>query len=130
MTESLRHSQHKEFQTMAQLIQKKTNAMTCEINRLPNELLLLILEKLDFEQLTEFAAAWLRISHIVRDFDIVSPRELHCFCLKQDYRYIKLGVGVSTDLGYIASEFDLLSQQAYDPWKIRRAINNLFLSPC
>ncbi|KAI1455472.1 hypothetical protein F4805DRAFT_435670 [Annulohypoxylon moriforme] len=107
-----------------QLTQQKIMT-TCEIDRLPNELIVMILEKLDFDQLTKFAAAWPRVSNIIRDFDIMRQRELQCYCLKQDYRSVKLGVGVSIYRGQIASEFDLLSQDAYKHWKIRRAVNNI-----
>ncbi|KAI2462933.1 hypothetical protein F4781DRAFT_157150 [Annulohypoxylon bovei var. microspora] len=98
---------------------------TCEIDRLPNELLVMVLEKLDFDQITRFAAAWPRISDVVRDFDVMRQRELQCFCLKQDYRSAKLGVGVAIRRGQITSEFDLLSQDAYKHWKIRRSVNNI-----
>ncbi|KAI1212061.1 uncharacterized protein F4807DRAFT_417433 [Annulohypoxylon truncatum] len=112
------------IQTDPQPVQQK-NVTSCEINRLPNELLIMIMENLDFDQLTKFAAAWPRISNVVRDFDIMRQRELQCFCLKQSYRSVKLGVGVSIYRGQISSEFDLLSQEAYETWNIRRAINNL-----
>ncbi|KAI1137566.1 hypothetical protein F5Y05DRAFT_419509 [Hypoxylon sp. FL0543] len=101
------------------------NVTSCEIDRLPNELLLLILEKLDFEHMANLARAWPRVSDIVRDFDIVRQRELQCFCLKQDYRSVKLGVGVSIQRGQIASEFDLLSQDAYQHWNHRKSVNNI-----
>ncbi|KAI0101131.1 hypothetical protein F4814DRAFT_432355 [Daldinia grandis] len=99
--------------------------MPCEINRLPNELILLILEELDFEHLTSLAAAWPRISDIIKDFDIVRQRELQCFCLKQNYQAVSLGVGVSIYRGQITSEFDLLSREAYRSWNVRDSINNL-----
>ncbi|KAI1658634.1 hypothetical protein F4813DRAFT_395542 [Daldinia decipiens] len=99
--------------------------MTCKINRLPNELILLILEQLDFEHLTSFAAAWPRISDIVKYFDIIRQRELQCFCLKQNYQFVNLGVGVSIDRGQIASEFDLLSQEVYRSWNVRESVNNI-----
>ncbi|KAI0425083.1 hypothetical protein F5Y09DRAFT_335254 [Xylaria sp. FL1042] len=63
------------------------------INRLPNEILLVIIESLDdFEHLTNFARAWSRISQLVRDFDVIRQRELQCFCLKKGYQSAKLGV--------------------------------------
>ncbi|KAI1409813.1 hypothetical protein F5Y13DRAFT_85511 [Hypoxylon sp. FL1857] len=98
---------------------------TCGIARLPNELLLLILENLDFEQMTTFARAWPRLSGVIRDFDVVRQRELQCFCLKQDYRSVKLGVGVSINRGQIASEFDLLSYDAFEHWGHRQSVNNI-----
>ncbi|KAI0894330.1 hypothetical protein F4806DRAFT_119603 [Annulohypoxylon nitens] len=111
-------------QVKPQPIQQKV-VMTCAIDRLPNELLVVILDKLDYDELTEFAAAWPRISNIIRDFEIMRQRELQCFCLKQDYRSVNLGVGVSVNRGQIASEFDLLSQDAFQHWEHRSAINNI-----
>ncbi|KAI5861016.1 hypothetical protein GGS23DRAFT_613162 [Durotheca rogersii] len=98
---------------------------TCEIGRLPNEVLLLVIENMDFEELTSFAAAWPRISQIVADFDVVRQRELQCFCLKRNYLTVKLGVGVSVRRGHVASEFDLLSQEAFRHWRIRRSVNHI-----
>ncbi|KAI1086432.1 hypothetical protein F5B19DRAFT_160856 [Rostrohypoxylon terebratum] len=117
-------SQSPKVQVEPQPIQQKT-VKTCAIDRLPNELLALILDKLDYDQLTEFAAAWPRISNIIRDFEIMRQRELQCFCLKQDYRSVNLGVGVSINRGQIASEFDLLSQDAFKHWDHRKAVNNI-----
>ncbi|KAI0850697.1 hypothetical protein F5Y00DRAFT_268124 [Daldinia vernicosa] len=99
--------------------------VTCEINRLPSEVILLILEHLDFEHLTSFAAAWPRVSDIIKNFDVVRQRELQCFCLKENYQSVSLGVGVSIDRGQIASEFDLISREAYRSWNIRESVNNI-----
>ncbi|OTA98380.1 hypothetical protein M426DRAFT_28516 [Hypoxylon sp. CI-4A] len=98
---------------------------TCEISKLPTELLLAIFDFLEFDELTNFAAAWSRISAIIRDFDVMRQRELQCFCLKEDYRSVNLGVGVSIKHDQVASEFDLLSQEAYHQWRIRQSVNNL-----
>ncbi|KAI8631622.1 hypothetical protein F5Y19DRAFT_424359 [Xylariaceae sp. FL1651] len=97
------------------------------IDQLPNEILLLIIERLDdFEHLTRFAQAWPRISHLMREFDVIRQRELQCFCLKKSYQSVKLGVGVSVDhRGQISSEFDLISEQAYRDLNIRCSIQNI-----
>ncbi|KAI0376964.1 hypothetical protein F5Y04DRAFT_292302 [Hypomontagnella monticulosa] len=105
--------------------QQSRTETTCVIDRLPNEVLLLILGELDFEQLTKFAAAWSRISNIIRDFDVVRQRELQCFCLKKNYHSVNLGVGVSAVKGNMSSEFDLLSEEAYRYWQIRKSVNNI-----
>ncbi|KAI3317371.1 hypothetical protein HD806DRAFT_550535 [Xylariaceae sp. AK1471] len=97
-----------------------------DIDRLPNEILLLIIESLDdFEHLTSFARAWPRISHLMQEFDVIRQRELQCFCLKQGYQSAKLGVGVAVRRGQISSEFDLISQQAYKDLDIRMSIHNI-----
>ncbi|KAI0839449.1 hypothetical protein F5Y06DRAFT_265452 [Hypoxylon sp. FL0890] len=119
------HNVQPEVQSEVQDWIQLKNVTTCGIDHLPNELLLLVLEKLDFEQMTNFARAWPRVSDVIRDFDVVRQRELQCFCLKQDYRSVKLGIGVSIRRGRIASEFDLLSQDAYRDWCHRRSINNI-----
>ncbi|KAI1765789.1 hypothetical protein GGR53DRAFT_489068 [Hypoxylon sp. FL1150] len=93
------------------------------IERLPDELLLDILERLDFIEMTAFAAAWERVSNIIGDYDLVRQRELQCFCLKEDYRSLNLGIGVSYQQRQIASEFDLISDKAFTAWRQRESIN-------
>ncbi|KAI1372424.1 hypothetical protein F4677DRAFT_463260 [Hypoxylon crocopeplum] len=104
-------------------ILRHNNSIPCHISRLPNEILLMILEELDSEEMTHFAAACPRISDVIRDFNLVRQRELQCFCLKQDYRSVNIGVGVSIKRGQIASEFDFLSQEAFNGWGIFQAVN-------
>ncbi|KAK7972690.1 hypothetical protein PG988_006824 [Apiospora saccharicola] len=83
------------------------------INSLPNEILLLVLEELeDFEDLTSLSKAWPRVSTLITEHNVIRQRELQCFVTKKTYRDAKLGVGVSTTDG-LASEFDLLSQEAF-----------------
>ncbi|KAI1343556.1 hypothetical protein F5Y15DRAFT_236496 [Xylariaceae sp. FL0016] len=93
---------------------------------LPNELLLQIVNSLSvFEDLTSFTQAWPRVSRLVCEFDIVRQRELQCFCLKQSYRSVKLGIGVSSHRGQLASEFDLLSQEGFQKMSIRESIHHI-----
>ncbi|KAI0521708.1 hypothetical protein F5B22DRAFT_595935 [Xylaria bambusicola] len=97
-----------------------------EINQLPNEILLLIIEHLDdFEDLTSFARAWPRISQVVRDFNVIRQREQQCFCLKKTYQQASLGVGVRINKGQISSEFDLISQEACNYLHVNRSIHNI-----
>ncbi|CAJ2503410.1 Uu.00g108040.m01.CDS01 [Anthostomella pinea] len=96
------------------------------MNKLPNEVLLLIIDHLeDFKHLTTFASAWPRVSAIVRDFDVVRQRELQCFCLKQGYQSAGLGVGVDVNRGQLSSEFELLSRQAYRELSVRWSIHHV-----
>ncbi|KAI0542782.1 hypothetical protein GGR58DRAFT_452006 [Xylaria digitata] len=105
---------------------RKNGQVGFEISRLPNEILLLIIENLeDFEHLTNFAHAWPRISQVVRDFDVIRQRELQCFCLKKGYQSAKLGVGVAVSGGQVSSEFDLVSEEAYTHMNIRSSIHNI-----
>ncbi|KAK8023923.1 hypothetical protein PG993_011989 [Apiospora rasikravindrae] len=94
------------------------------INELPNELLLQVLESLeDFEDLTNLAKAWPRVSALITEHNVIRQRELQCFVTKKTYRDVKLGVGVSTTNG-LASEFDLLSQEAF-ALPTRKSVQNI-----
>ncbi|KAK8070772.1 hypothetical protein PG997_010975 [Apiospora hydei] len=94
------------------------------INELPNELLLQVLESIeDFEDLTNLAKAWPRVSALITEHNVIRQRELQCFVAKKTYRDVKLGVGVSTTNG-LASEFDLLSQQAF-ALPTRKSVQNI-----
>lgn len=96
----------------------------CHIDRLPNEILLAIIDELeDFEHLTNLARAWPRISWLITEFDVVRQRELQCFFSKESYKHASLGVGVSTRRG-LASEFDLLSKEAFG-LGIRQSVQNI-----
>ena len=101
----------------------------CFIDNLPNEMLLLILDKIEeFEDLTSFARAWPRVSNLITEFGVVRRRELQCFCTKQSFQVAKLGIGVTADRGQLASEFDLLSEDAYLKLGIRRSIHGISFS--
>ncbi|KAI0130541.1 hypothetical protein BJ170DRAFT_701197 [Xylariales sp. AK1849] len=103
--------------------------MSAPIYGMPNEILLLVLEKLeDFEDLTSFARAWPRISQIIAEFDVLRQRELQCFVLKMSYHEVKLGVGVAAHHGKLSSEFDLLSQRAYSDLSIRQSVQGIHFS--
>lgn len=96
---------------------------------MPNEVLLLICETLETEDLMAFAEAWTRVGRVVTRYDVIRTRELQCFCLKKDYRSVKLGVGVAVTrrgrIGSFESEFDLLSREGYNTHKIRRSVHGV-----
>lgn len=99
-------------------------ANPCQMDRLPNEVLLAVIEELDdFEHLANLARAWPRISRLMTEFDVVRQRELQCFFSKASYKNTTLGVGVSTRRGF-ASEFDLLSKEAFG-MGIRKSVQNI-----
>lgn len=82
----------------------ETTGGSFAINSLPNEILLLVIEDLeDFEDLTNLAKAWSRVSALITEHNVIRQRELQCFVTKKTYRDAKLGVGVSTTDG-LASE--------------------------
>jgi hypothetical protein len=90
--------------------------------KLPIEVVLLICDQLDTEDLMVFAQAWARIPQVINKFDVIRTRELQCFCLKEDYLTVKLGVGVHVaPTRSFESEFDLLSAQGFYAHNIRRS---------
>ncbi|KAH8650595.1 hypothetical protein BGZ60DRAFT_389069 [Tricladium varicosporioides] len=96
---------------------------------LPDEILLLICEKLETEDLMRFAQGWQRIGSVMTKFDIIRTRELQCFCFKKDYMVTKLGVGVSLShmrLGFFESEFDLLSLEGFKTYGINRSVQGVY----
>ncbi|KAK5072023.1 hypothetical protein LTS08_000878 [Lithohypha guttulata] len=109
-----------------------STAAGASIIELPDELLLLVCNQLEGEDLELFSRAWTRIggaSGIVSRFNVVRNRELICFCLKKGLENANLGVGVKVQMrgryGSIGSEFDLLSEQAFNEFKIRRSVQGL-----
>jgi ubiquitin-protein ligase len=99
------------------------------IDKLPDEILLLILEELEFEDLTLLARAWPRIERMMTGYDLIRTRELQCYVLKKGYRQVDLGVGVNVVLtgrqGTIQSEFDLISRQAVHGLAVRKSIHGI-----
>lgn len=99
---------------------------------LPDELLVLVCDYLETEELAALSQAWNRVAGqqgIISRFNIIRNRELTCFCLKRDFDNAKLGVGVKVEfrgrIGSFESEFDLLSLQAFEEFKIRRSVQGL-----
>ncbi|KAI0174059.1 hypothetical protein BJ166DRAFT_586894 [Pestalotiopsis sp. NC0098] len=107
-------------------ISTHTGAAVMHIDTIPNEILLVILQNIEeFEDLTNLAHAWPRVSRAISEFDIMRQRELQCFVQKRTYEDVNLGVGVGISSGSISSEFDLVSQVAYHDLSVRRSIHNL-----
>ncbi|KXX74763.1 SUMO-conjugating enzyme ubc9 [Madurella mycetomatis] len=99
------------------------------IDKLPPEVILRVLELLDFEDLTSFSRAWERVSRLITYSGIVRLRELQCFVLKESHQREKLGVGVCVVVngrqGNLQSEFDLISNKAYRNYGIRESIHGI-----
>lgn len=97
--------------------------------KLPNEIILMICERLETEDLVMFAKAWAKVGPVITQYDIFRTRELQCFCFKKDYMSTKLGVGVSIKkqgrIGTIESEFDLLSWEGFHNHRIRRSVQGV-----
>lgn len=103
-----------------------------DLASLPDEILCLICDSLETEELMVFAQSWPRVgssSGIITKFNLIRNRELQCFCLKKSFDQTKLGVGVrvtmETRKGTLSSEFDLLSLQAFEEFRIRRSVQGL-----
>lgn len=111
-----------------------TDAPQCATNRTlindaPDDILLHICDNLDDEELLLFAQTWSRISRIMTAYNIIHLRELQCFCLKKSFKVSKLGVGVNVILnrrqGFLESEFDLLSLEAFECHQVRRSVQGV-----
>lgn len=96
---------------------------------LPDEILLVVLSELDTGDLLAAATVCSKIGDFMSSYDTIRMREVQCFCFKKNFLSAKLGVGVhlsrhgnSTTLD---SEFDTLSQQAFDQSGVRRSIHGL-----
>lgn len=99
---------------------------TASIACLPDELLLDALDYLDFEDLMSMSQAWSRVETLIQTWDIIRARELQCFVLKQTYRRLLLGIGISVARGgTIESEFDLISGKAFHQLKIRESVHGI-----
>jgi len=96
---------------------------------LPDEILLQIFSQLDTQDLLAAAKVCGEIGDFMNSYDTIRMRELQCFCFKDNFMRTKLGVGVHIDRkgkqGTLQSEFDLLSQQAFEQYHVRRSIQGL-----
>lgn len=99
------------------------------LSTLPDEILVLVCSHLETEELASFSLAWNRVGGedgIVTKFNVIRNRELICFTLKRSFEELKLGVGVHTEkrgrIGSFQSEFDLLSDEAFQDHAVRRAV--------
>jgi ubiquitin-protein ligase len=98
----------------------------CHLARLPDELLLLTLENMEFEELTMLAAAWPRVSQLITSFNLMQQRDIRCFVLKKGYGEAQLGIGTNITggrQGRVESEFEFISKQAFHELGIRRSIH-------
>ena len=109
-----------------------SNEMTTldRILQLPIEIILPILEQLDTRSLVVAARASSEIEQLIISSDSIHLRELQCFCLKESFMKLRLGVGVSASphLGQtsLGSEFDLLSYEAFQHHEVRRSVHGIY----
>lgn len=103
--------------------------MIDRILALPDELLLLVLDELDTGDLLAAGKVCNNFGKFLTSYDTIRMREVQCFCLKKSFLNAKLGVGVHLfyqgRFGTLESEFDILSQQAFEKFEVRRSIQGL-----
>lgn len=96
---------------------------------LPDEILLMVFSELSDQDLWAVAKVFPVTNEILHSYDFIRVRELQCFCLKESFMTVKLGVGVHIHSrgreGTFESEFDLLSQQAFRDYGIRTSVQGL-----
>jgi ubiquitin-protein ligase len=95
---------------------------------MPDEMVLSFMSYMDVADIIAFADAVPSIKHLLNSYDFIRIRELQCFCLKKSFLNTKLGIGVSITSGnrpVFRSEFNLLSNEAYNCFKIRRSIQGV-----
>ncbi|KAJ2976676.1 hypothetical protein NQ176_g4813 [Zarea fungicola] len=63
---------------------QKRAVLEASIDSLPDEIILEMLENIDFEDLMAFSQAWPRVRLIVAEYDLIRSRELQCFALWDD----------------------------------------------
>ncbi|KAJ9636032.1 uncharacterized protein PV06_01180 [Exophiala oligosperma] len=113
-------------------VPKSAPAVTTQpFARLPDEILAIVCDKLESEDLSNLARSWNRVGGprgIVTKFNILRNRELQCFVLKKSFRDTPLGIGVDALVTpgrkrMIASEFDLISDDAYKNLRVRTSVH-------
>ncbi|KAL5402826.1 hypothetical protein PMIN06_010718 [Paraphaeosphaeria minitans] len=95
---------------------------------LPDEVILNILPWMDTTDVVSFADAIPTVKKMLTSYDFIRLRELQCFCLKKSFMTAKLGIGVSITGGrkpVFRSEFDLLSNEAYNLFDVRASIQGV-----
>ena len=99
------------------------------ILKLPDELILAILEELDAGSLVAVAKASSEIDQLITSSDFIRLKELQCFFLKESFTKQRLGVGVlagfSAGQNSLCSEFDLLSFEAFQNHRVRRSVQGI-----
>jgi len=91
--------------------------------KLPGEMWLLVFDILETEELMAFDEAFPSIGGVITKFNVIQSCELRCFCLKKGYMNAKLGVGIAVseeekgNLDWVGSEYDLLSEEAFNMGK-------------
>ncbi|KAL8856960.1 MAG: hypothetical protein Q9178_006455 [Gyalolechia marmorata] len=96
---------------------------------LPDEILLMVFSELSARDLWATTQVFPGLQRVLYSSDFIRIREQQCFCFKESFLDVKLGVGVHVAAkgreGTLESEFDLLSEQAFDHHGVRRSVQGL-----
>ncbi|KAF8965124.1 hypothetical protein BDZ97DRAFT_1659465 [Flammula alnicola] len=96
----------------------------CQIQQLNDDTLGALASHLPSESIITLSIAYPRFRDIVAFLHVLRQRELTCFFLRSSLRQTVLGVGVALDAGArtLSSDFDWLSMEAFDVFKVRKSI--------
>ncbi|CAI6336649.1 unnamed protein product [Periconia digitata] len=105
-----------------------TSKRQSKIFELPDEVIIHLMSFMDATDLVALSGAIPSISHMLRSYDVLRIQDLNCFVLKKSLMDTKLGIGVSVTGGrrpVFRSEFDLLSNEAYNLHGIRTSVQGV-----
>lgn len=96
----------------------------CQLEVLNDDALNEIATQLSSESVISFSAAYARFREIANSFHILLHRELRCFFLRTSLNQSILGVGIALDRHsrMLSSDFDWLSMEAFEEFKVRTSI--------
>ncbi|KAL8901290.1 MAG: hypothetical protein Q9207_005276 [Kuettlingeria erythrocarpa] len=96
---------------------------------LPDEILLMVFSELSAKDLWAATQVFPGLQRVLHSYDFIRIREQQCFCSKESFLDVKLGVGVHVAVkgreGTLESEFDLLSDRAFDWHGVRKSVQGL-----
>ncbi|KAI4189250.1 MAG: hypothetical protein LQ346_005152 [Caloplaca aetnensis] len=96
---------------------------------LPDEILLMVFSELSAKDLWAATQVFPGLQRVLHSYDFIRIREQQCFCSKESFLDVKLGVGVHVALkgreGTLESEFDLLSDRAFDCHGVKTSVQGL-----
>ncbi|KAF9524254.1 hypothetical protein CPB83DRAFT_861484 [Crepidotus variabilis] len=96
----------------------------CALEKLSDDCLHEVASALPSEGLIALSSAYPRFRNIINSFHVLLRRELTCFFLRLPLNECILGIGVAMDSGArtLSSDFDWLSMEAFDNYKVRLSI--------
>lgn len=97
----------------------------CPIANVPFDVLLEICDRLDTDELVHASKAW--SGFLAALHHLVPVRNLQCFTIKKGTKDVCIGIGVhvSDKGGFLSSEFDYISDIAFNALGVRRSIQGL-----